>query len=86
MIVSELQFFEIERKLHGIDAMIFHQPFFCKCPETFDTIDVHFTISEPFRVVDAFLFEPVLNEPVITSESVGIDQAASPDLPDSQFQ
>jgi hypothetical protein len=39
--------------------MIFHQPFFSKGPETFDTIDVNFTINELFTVVNASVFESI---------------------------
>jgi len=59
VVVSEFQFFQVERKFHGIHTMIFHQPFFGKGPETFDTIDVNFTISELFTVVNASVFESI---------------------------
>jgi hypothetical protein len=59
VVVSEFQFFQVERKFPWIYAMIFHQPFFGKGPETFDTVDVNFTISELFTVVDAPVFESI---------------------------
>jgi hypothetical protein len=57
--LSEFQFFQVEWKFHRIHAMIFHQPFFSKRSETFDTIDVNLTISELFPGVNASVYESV---------------------------
>jgi hypothetical protein len=59
VIVSEFQFFKGREEISGIYAMIFHQPFFCKGPETFDTIDVDFTIRELFTTVNVSVFESI---------------------------
>jgi len=59
VIISELQFFEVKWEFHGIDSMIFHSSFFNKRPESFDTIDVDFTISEPFTIINTSVFESV---------------------------
>ena len=64
MIVSELKFFEIEREFHGIYAMIFHQSLFSERPGSFDTVDIDFTISEPFTVVNASVFDPYETRPL----------------------
>lgn len=73
--VSELRFFRAEGKFYRIHAVIFHQPFFNKRPEIFDTVDVYFSISEPFTVVCTSGSETLLNESVITTEPVRVDQA-----------
>jgi len=83
VVVSELQFFKIEGKFHGIHAIIFHQPFFSIWPETFDTIDVDFSVSEPFTVVDTSVFETIWDKTVIISEPVRVDQIPSFDFLDS---
>ena len=69
-----------------MESVIFHRSFFGKRPETFDTIDVDFTISEPFIVIDTSMLTSVGNKTVITSESVLVDQASSFDFLDSEFR
>jgi hypothetical protein len=59
VVVSEFHFFKADRKFHGIYAMVVHQPFFGKGPETFDTIDVNFTMSELFTVVNTSVSESI---------------------------
>lgn len=86
MIVSELQFFEIEGEFRWIDAMIFHQSVFCKRPETLDTIDVDFPVSESFSMIDPSMFESIRDKTIVTSESVRVDQTPPFNFPDSQFQ
>jgi len=80
VIVSEFQFFKVVREFRWIHPMIFHQSFFDKRPETFDTIDVDFPISEPFTMIDPSVFETVLDKTVITSEPVRVDQTSSFDF------
>ena len=74
MIVSELQFFEVEREFLWIHAVIFHQSLFGERPEPLDTIDLDFTVDESFPVIDSQMTETVWDEAVITSEFIGVNE------------
>jgi hypothetical protein len=80
VIVSELQLFLIHKEFPWIYAVIFHQPFFVKRSETFDTVDADFSISESFAMIDTPVFESIRDKSVIDSESIRTVQTLSSDF------
>lgn len=77
VIVSELQFFQVERELLRLYAVIFHQSLFSKRPESLETVDVYLTIDEFFPVIDSQMTESIWDETVITSEFIGLDKTSA---------
>ena len=75
VVVAELEFFEVEGELLWIYPMEFLEPFFSKGPETFDSVDIHLAVDEPYPMVDPPVTEAIGDEAIIAPELIGVDEA-----------
>lgn len=55
--------------------MLFWQPFFRINPETFDAIDMDFTISKSFVTIHSNMFISLQNWRTVALESIGVGLA-----------
>ena len=68
MVISELQFFEIEWEFLCIDSMIFQQAFLRERPGSLNSVDVYFPIRESLSMIDSPMLEPIGDKAIITTE------------------
>jgi hypothetical protein len=45
--------------------MVFQQTFLSERPKSLDSVDIHFTIREPFPMIDSSMFEPIERQGMI---------------------
>ena len=84
MIVSELQFLEVEGEPFWGDAMVFHDAFLGITPEALQPVDVYPAAGEAFPVVHAKVSIATEHERVVDLVSVGVDDASPANLLDGE--
>jgi hypothetical protein len=79
MIVSEVEFFEVERETLWGNAVEFVKPLFGEAPETLKSVDVDPASREALGTVDVEMPIAAEHEAVIGLESVGVNDASPAD-------
>jgi hypothetical protein len=86
MIVSELQFLDVEGKPLGGDAMVFHDGILSITPESLHHVDVSMTAGEVFPVVHAKMTVAAEQERIVGLVPVSVDDSAPANLLDGERQ
>ena len=86
MIISELHFLEIERKLFRRDAVELDQAFFGEGPEAFQSVDVDFSARISLFVIDPQMAIAAEHQRIVAAEFIGIDDRSATDRFDRHIQ
>ena len=86
MIISELHFLEIERKLFRRDAVELDQAFFGEGPEAFQSVDVDFSARISLFVIDPQMAIAAEHQRIVAAEFIGIDDRSAADRFDRHIQ
>jgi len=86
VIVSELQFFEIQRESSGRDTVVFDDPFLGPTPEPFQAVDVYPASGEMFSMIDLQMTVATEHQGIIDPIAVSVDDATAAHLGDGQSQ
>ena len=84
--IPELQFFGVKWGFFRISTVVFQQPFFRESSESFNSIDVHFSICESLFVVDSPMFGSIGDKAVVTTEFISVGETSPFHLFDGQVQ
>ena len=86
MIIPELHFLEIERKLFRRDAVELDQALLSEGPEAFQSVDVNFSASISLFMIDPQVAISAKHQCVIAAEFIGIDDRSATDRFDCHIQ
>lgn len=70
-----------QEKCFTINSIVFSQHSLCLIPEIFNTIDIIFTDTKLFRMIDSFMLKVSNIEYVIASITICIDHAIGCNFP-----
>ena len=72
MIISKFHFFKIQREFFFRDTMKFYKSLFSITPETFQTIDIHFTRGKSSLMVNFKMPVATKHKGIVTSKFISI--------------
>jgi len=86
VVISKFHFFNVERKSFSGYAMKFDHSFLGITPESFNTVDIHFTRGEEFFMIDLNMPVSTKHQGVVPSEFIGIHDTSSANGFDGHIQ
>lgn len=73
MVITKLHFFQVERESFFGHAVKFDESFFGEAPKPLESIDVDFTSSKSFPMVDFQMFIPAEHQRVVAFEFISVN-------------